>query len=136
MLGKDWFVLMHLLFKPRRCQFAAFPRMVLEITGSYGSIWSLELYNRMKSPRMPQPRTTDSQGSGPTRAYYVTIQSFRMNIKFENSHTYCFPVYALHGKGLQRQRSVGTLVSNQERRALLVPVMNRLLIAGQPRVNR
>ena len=33
--------------------------------------------------------------------------------------------HALHEKGLQNQKSVGPLVSSQERRALLVPVINR-----------
>ena len=36
-----------------------------------------------------------------------------------------FPGHALHEKGLQRQRGVGPLVSSQEERALLVPVINR-----------
>ena len=36
-----------------------------------------------------------------------------------------FPGHALHEKGLQRQKSVGPLVSSQEERALLVPVINR-----------
>ena len=35
------------------------------------------------------------------------------------------PGHALHEKGLQRQIGVGTLVSSQERRALLVPLINR-----------
>ena len=35
-----------------------------------------------------------------------------------------------HEKGLQRQMGVGTLVSNQERRALFVPVINRCSSAG------
>ena len=36
-----------------------------------------------------------------------------------------FPGHALHEKGLQRQLVVGTLVSNQERRAAVVPQINR-----------
>ena len=36
-----------------------------------------------------------------------------------------FPEHALHEKGLQRQLGVGTLVSNQGRRALVVPRVNR-----------
>ena len=36
-----------------------------------------------------------------------------------------FPGHALHEEGLQRQIGVGTLVSSQERRALLVPLINR-----------
>ena len=40
------------------------------------------------------------------------------------------PGYALHEKGLQRQISVGTLASSQERRALLVPRINRWSTAG------
>ena len=36
------------------------------------------------------------------------------------------PGHALHEKGSQRQKGVGSLVSSQERRALLVPVTNRL----------
>ena len=47
-----------------------------------------------------------------------------------------FPGHALHEKGLQRQIAVGTLVNSQQRRALAVPVINRLPTAGQPRVNR
>ena len=35
------------------------------------------------------------------------------------------PGHALHEKGLQRQIGVGTLVNNQQRRALAVPVINR-----------
>ena len=34
------------------------------------------------------------------------------------------PGHALHGKGLQRQKGVGPLVSSQEKRALLVPLIN------------
>ena len=36
-----------------------------------------------------------------------------------------FPGHALHEKGLQRQKGVGTLVSSQERRAFAVPRINR-----------
>ena len=42
------------------------------------------------------------------------------------------PGHALHAKGLQRQIGVVTLVSSQERRALLVPRLNRGSTAGQP----
>ena len=41
-----------------------------------------------------------------------------------------FPGHALHEKNLQRQIGVGTLVSSQEQRALLIPVINRLSTAG------
>ena len=44
--------------------------------------------------------------------------------------------HALHEKGLQRYTAVDTLVSSQERRALAVPLINRLSTAYQPRVNR
>ena len=40
------------------------------------------------------------------------------------------PGHALHEKGLQRQKSVGPLVSSQEQRALLVPRLNRGSTAG------
>ena len=46
------------------------------------------------------------------------------------------PGHALREKGLQRQKGVGPLVSSQEQSALLVPVINRLSTAVQPRVNR
>ena len=46
------------------------------------------------------------------------------------------PGNALHEKGLQRQISVGTLLSSQERRALFVPLINRRLTADEPLVNR
>ena len=39
------------------------------------------------------------------------------------------PGHALHEKGLQRQKGDGPLVSSQEQRALLVPLMNRLSTA-------
>ena len=35
------------------------------------------------------------------------------------------PGHALHEKGLQRQKGFGPLVSSQDERALLVPLMNR-----------
>ena len=44
------------------------------------------------------------------------------------------PGHALHEKGLQRQISVRTLDSNHERRAVVVPEINRGYTAGQPRV--
>ena len=47
-----------------------------------------------------------------------------------------FPEHALHGKGLQRHKGVGPLVSSQEHRALLVSVINRLSTADEPIVNR
>ena len=47
-----------------------------------------------------------------------------------------FPGHALHEKGLQRQLGVGTLVRNQERRAAVVPRINRLSTGYQPVVNR
>ena len=40
------------------------------------------------------------------------------------------PGHALREKGLQRQTSVSTLVSCQERRALAVPLINRLPMVG------
>ena len=43
------------------------------------------------------------------------------------------PGYALHEKRLQRQISIGKFVSSQEQRALFVPWINRLPIAGQLR---
>ena len=46
----------------------------------------------------------------------------------------CIPGHALHEKGLQRQIGVGTLVSSQERRALVAPRINRRITAGQPLV--
>ena len=46
------------------------------------------------------------------------------------------PGHALHEKGLQRQIDVGTMVSSQQRRALLVPRLNRGSTGGQPRFNR
>ena len=47
-----------------------------------------------------------------------------------------FPGHALHEKGLQRQIGVGTLASSKERRALLVPRLNRGSTGGHPLVNR
>ena len=40
------------------------------------------------------------------------------------------PGNALHENGLQRRKSAGTLVSSQERRAAVVPVINRWSTAG------
>ena len=44
--------------------------------------------------------------------------------------------HALREKGLQRQISVGTLVSSQERRALFVSLIYRGYTADEPAVNR
>ena len=46
-----------------------------------------------------------------------------------------FPGHALHEKGLQKQKGVGTLVSSQERKAAVVP-LSRWCTANKPRVNR
>ena len=43
----------------------------------------------------------------------------------EHDKAFSIPGHALHEKGLQIQIGDGTLVSNQERRALAVPVINR-----------
>ena len=40
--------------------------------------------------------------------------------------------HALHQEGLHRQKGVVPLVSNQERRALMAPVINRLATGRQP----
>ena len=42
----------------------------------------------------------------------------------------------MNEQGLQKQTSVGTMLSSQDRRALAVPPINRGSTAGQPRVNR
>ena len=47
-----------------------------------------------------------------------------------------FPGHALHESGLRRQIGVGPLVSSQERRAAVVPRINRLSTADKPQVNR
>ena len=44
------------------------------------------------------------------------------------------PSHALHEKGLQRQKGDGPQVSSQERRAAVVPRINRLSSAGQARI--
>ena len=44
------------------------------------------------------------------------------------------PGHALHEKGLQKQRGVGSLVSSQERRAGFVPRINRTSTGRQPDV--
>ena len=43
-----------------------------------------------------------------------------------------FPGYALHEKGLQRQKGVGTFVSIQERREHFAPPIKRGCTARQP----
>ena len=60
------------------------------------------------------------------KAMYPVLEALRKDIQI--------PGNALHEKGLQRQKGVGPLVSSQEQRALLVPVINRLSTAGQPRI--
>ena len=45
------------------------------------------------------------------------------------------PGHALHEKCLQRQIGVGTLVSSQERRAVVVPRIYRLQTADKPIMN-
>ena len=46
------------------------------------------------------------------------------------------PGHALHKKGLQRQMGIGTLLSSQGERALVVLVINRLSTVSQLQVNR
>ena len=47
-----------------------------------------------------------------------------------------FPGHALHEKGIRRQKDVSPMVSSQERRAAVVPWIDRLSTALQPAVNR
>ena len=47
-----------------------------------------------------------------------------------------FPGHALHEKGLQRQKCVGSLVRSQEQIALFVLSINRLSTANKPVVNQ
>ena len=56
-----------------------------------------------------------------------------MRLNLERHHV---PGHALHENCLQRQIGVDTLVSSWERRALAVPLINRLPTANQSRVNR
>ena len=59
-------------------------------------------------PSPAQPRRSAVRRPDPTGPWCVRV-----------------PGHALHEKGLQRQKGVGPLVSSQEERALLVPVINR-----------
>ena len=49
---------------------------------------------------------------------------------------FLIPGHALHEEGLHRQIGVGTLVSSQEQRALIVLLINRWSTACQPLVKR
>ena len=72
------------------------------------------------------------------RALFVPVINRLLNADFVPPsvlHT-IFPGHALHEKGLQGQISAVTLVSSQERRALAVPLINRLSTGYQPRMNR
>ena len=64
------------------------------------------------------------------RRLFVFVNPFHARHVREYS-TIPFPGYALHEKGLQRQMGIGTLVSNQERRAAVVPRINHWPTAGQ-----
>ena len=55
---------------------------------------------------------------------------FSVNLRQSVRLSIAFPGHALHEKRLQRQIGVGPLVSSQEQRALLVPVINRLQTVG------
>ena len=72
----------------------------------------------------PTPPRRPAVRSDPTRPWYVRVLESQIT------------GHALHEKGLQRQKGVGPLVSSQEQRALLVPLINRgnRSTAGQPRV--
>ena len=80
----------------------------------------------MQSYRISQSCKTDTRVLGRQRACK----------NLTNSNGCQIPGHALHENGLQRQIGVGTLFSSQERRALAVPLINRLSTTGQPRVNR
>ena len=59
-----------------------------------------------------------------------------MPIAWFGPRCFMIPGHALHETGSQRQIGVVTLVSSQERRALAVPLINRLSTADEPVVNR
>ena len=63
----------------------------------------------------------------PVSKPYSNEIEIRLNPVFPGHalHEKGFPGHTLHEKGSQRQVGVGKLVSSQEQRALLVPVMNR-----------
>ena len=61
--------------------------------------------------------------------FFVFICGPIYDASLENS---IFPGNAVHEKGLQTQKGVGSLVGSQERKALLVPRLDQLFTARQP----
>ena len=56
------------------------------------------------------------------KSWYVQLSSIRQPLVAIFASLYTgVPEHALHEKGLQRQIGVGTLVSSQERRTVVVP---------------
>ena len=76
--------------------------------------WQMEYYSRAPRGYM---RFVNNCHGGPSIHYMQQI-----------------PGHALHEKGSQRQKSIGPLVSSQERRAAVVSLINRLSTARQPLV--
>ena len=77
-------------------------------------------HNFVGTHSCPTPHGCPTVRPDPTRLWYVLRQ--------------IVPGHSSHENDFERQISVGTLVSSQERRALFVPLMNRLQTAGQPLV--
>ena len=59
------------------------------------------------------------------RVKQYRVKKYIKKLSIKEQRTHFVPGHALHEKGLQRQISVVTLVSSQERRALFVPLINR-----------
>ena len=76
----------------------------------------------------PTPPRHSAVRPDPTRPWYVwVLDSTSFTVSYILIRT---PGHALLEKGLQRQKGAGPLVSSQEERALLVPLLNRLSTAG------
>ena len=102
--------------------------------------WSEEKGDRVEWGGLPPLLSCEEAPSINSGSPHTARNRFSFVRVYEESFrtlAYDFPVrlfmfsgHALHKKGLQRQIGVGTLVSNQERRAPLVPRINRLSTAG------
>ena len=65
-----------------------------------------------------------------TKTHVSVVSGRRLTALDQNVVVVLVPGHSLHEKGVQRQIGVGTLVSNKERRAAVVPRINRLSTAG------
>ena len=108
-----------------------------------GHAFNLKSFQKRKKHRTTYHHQSSDHGRRPTTTSVinpfvppsVNIDFFAVRAFTKRAYTFV-PGHALHEKSSQKQRCDGPLVSSQDERALLVPLINLVYTADKPVVNR